>query len=50
MGKITISLPNNLEEELRRRAIELYGYKKGSLSKAVTDAIADWLERRREKE
>jgi len=49
MGRITISLPNNLEEELRRRIIELYGYKKGNLSKAVTEAIVDWLERKREK-
>jgi len=50
LGKVSVILPNELEEELRRRAAEVYGYKRGFITKAIIEAIVNWLERRREKE
>ena len=46
MGKISVSIPNNLEKELRIKAMEKFGMKKGYLSKAVIEALKSWLEER----
>jgi len=46
---VSIVLPDELEKELRRRAAELYGYKRGFITRAVIDAINDWLSKKREK-
>ena len=43
MGKINITLPDNLEKRLRMKSVEKFGGKKGDLSKAVTEAIKEWL-------
>lgn len=43
MGKISISIPDDLEEELRKKAMEKFGMKKGHLSKAAEEAISEWL-------
>jgi hypothetical protein len=41
-----IVIPDELEEELRKKASEEFGYKKGSISKAVEEAIQKWLSSR----
>jgi len=44
MGKISASLPNDLEEKVRKKAIKEFGIRKGYLSKAVIKALESWLE------
>lgn len=43
MGKISISMPDELEDKLRKRAMEKFGMKKGCLSKAIEEAVKAWL-------
>jgi len=43
MGKISVSLPNELEEKVRKKAMKEFGMKKGYLSKAVIKALESWL-------
>ncbi len=45
MGLITVRIDDALEKELREIAHRIYGYKKGSLSRAVQEAIKYWIER-----
>lgn len=42
MGVVTISISDETEKLLRRRARQVLGKKKGVLSKAVEDAIVLW--------
>ncbi len=41
---LRVSVPDELEERLRKKAMERFGYEKGSISKAVTTAIESWLD------
>jgi len=43
MGKITIVLPDDLEERFRYAAFKKFKPKKGSLSDAGEEAILMWL-------
>jgi hypothetical protein len=43
MGKISVSLSNDLEEKVRKKAIAEFGIRKGYLSKAVIKALESWL-------
>jgi hypothetical protein len=43
MGKISVALPNGLEERVRQKAIKEFGIRKGYLSKAVIKALELWL-------
>ena len=43
MGRISVDVPNELEKQLRFKTIEVYGGKKGDLSKAVEEAIETWV-------
>jgi hypothetical protein len=43
MGKISVSIPDSLEKELRIKAMEKFGMKKGYLSEAVIEALKLWL-------
>ena len=43
MGKISVIIPDKLEEEFRKKAMEKYGMRKGYLSKALLEAIRNWL-------
>jgi hypothetical protein len=43
MGRITVELPDGLEKQLRFKAIEKFGGKKGDLSRAVGEAIKAWI-------
>ncbi len=44
MGVITLKLGDVLERKLRERAAQLYGLARGSLSRAVEDALTVWLQ------
>jgi len=43
MGKISVSMSNELEERVRKKAMKEFGMKKGYLSKAVIKALERWL-------
>ena len=46
MGKITISLPDDLEKQLREYVTRNYPVKPfGKLSKVVEEALKEWLKR-----
>ena len=45
MGKISVSVPDDLEEAVRIRAMKKFGMKKGYLSAAVTEALRKWLKK-----
>lgn len=40
-----IVLSDNTEKKLRDRAFAKFGLKKGSISKAIEEAILDWIRR-----
>jgi len=46
MGKISVILPDDLENEFRKKAVEKFGWKKGTLSNATIDAIKLWLKQK----
>ena len=43
MGRICADIPDELEKKLRLKTIEKFGGKKGDLSRAVEEAIKEWL-------
>lgn len=43
MGRMQIVLDDDLEKKLRAKAFDKYGLKKGSISKAVEEAIKAWI-------
>ena len=43
MGRISVEVPNELEKQLRFKTVEVYGGKKGDLSKAVEEAVETWV-------
>lgn len=43
MGRIDFTIPDELEKQLRIKAVEEYGGRKGSLTKAVEEAIKFWI-------
>lgn len=43
MGKISISIPDDLEKKVRIKAMKEFGMKKGYLSKAAIEALELWL-------
>jgi hypothetical protein len=44
MGVVTLKLDDALEKKLRERAARVYGLARGSLSRAVEDALVMWLQ------
>lgn len=40
---LTIAIPKDLDERLRKEAAKRYGTRKGILGKAVSEAIQTWL-------
>lgn len=46
MAKVNIVIPDDVLKELRHAVIERYGGEKGSLSRAVTEAIRLWLKQK----
>ena len=43
MGRISVSLSDELEKKLRFKTVERFGGKKGDLSRAVEEAIETWV-------
>ena len=43
MGRISVAISDELEKSLRFKTIEIFGGKKGDLSKAVEEAIETWV-------
>jgi hypothetical protein len=43
VGRISVTLSNELEKELRFKTIERFGGKKGDLTRAVEEAIRTWV-------
>ncbi len=43
MGTLTVRISDDIERALRRRAAQLYGAKKGALSRAIEEAIKVWI-------
>ena len=43
MGRICIDLPDELEKQLRFKTVEVFGGKKGDLTRAVEAAVRKWV-------
>ena len=43
MGRMQIVISDKTEKELRKKAADKFGLKKGSISQAIEEAIKDWL-------
>jgi len=43
MGSISVSIPDDLELQLRKKGMERFGLRRGYLSKAIEEAIRLWL-------
>ena len=43
MGRINVELSDELEKKLRIKTIERFGGKKGDLSKAIGEAVKNWV-------
>ena len=43
MGRVYVEIPDELEKRFRLKVLELYGAKRGALSKAMTEAVKLWL-------
>jgi len=42
LAAVKIYLDDELDQRFRRLAMNVYGYGRGSISKAASDALADW--------
>ncbi len=45
MGKLTISISDKIEENLRKKAAVKFGLRKGSIRDAIEEAVSQWLKR-----
>ena len=45
MGTIKVSIPDDEEEKFRKAAMEIFGHKRGSLTKAARKAFGEWSEK-----
>jgi hypothetical protein len=43
MGRISVTLSDDLEKKLRLKTVERFGGKKGDLTKAVEEAVKTWI-------
>ncbi len=43
MGRIMVTISDELEKKLRLKTVERFGGKKGDLSRAVEEAIKTWV-------
>ena len=43
MGRICVDIPDELEKKFRLKVIERFGGKKGDLSRAVEEAVREWV-------
>jgi len=45
MGRLNLAVQDKLERSFRRAAFRKLGYRKGSLQKAVEEALQEWIQR-----
>lgn len=45
VGKLNISLSDELEEKFREVVFKKFGMKKGNINKAFEEAIDDWIKK-----
>lgn len=45
MGQIKFTVPDEVEEQFRRQAMEAFGHRRGSIGKAGERALREWAER-----
>jgi hypothetical protein len=45
MGEIKVSVPDEKEEKFRKAAMKVFGHKRGTISKAATEALSEWADR-----
>ena len=50
MGKLNITLTDELEEKFRKTVFDKFGMKKGNINKAFEEAIDDWIEKNKTKD
>ena len=43
MGRINVEFSDQLEKQLRLKTVEIFGGKKGDLSRAVQEAVKTWI-------
>jgi len=43
MGRINVDISDELEKKLRLKTVEIFGGKKGDLSRAVQEAVKTWI-------
>lgn len=43
MGKVVLTVSDELEARFREKAMKRFGYKRGAMKKAVEEALAKWL-------
>ena len=41
---VKVELPTELDEQFKKKVFEVYGYKRGSISLALIDALKLWIE------
>ena len=46
LGRINVDISDELEKQLRLKAVERFGGKKGDLSKAVQEAVKTWINKK----
>lgn len=49
MGKMTIDISDELDEQFREKVFNRFGMKKGNLTLAIEDALKDWINKGSEK-
>ena len=47
MGRLQVVLSDDVEEQLRKRAAEKFGLRKGSMSHAIEEAVQQWLAKKK---
>jgi hypothetical protein len=47
MGRIDIILPDEMETKFREEVFKRYGMKKGNLTDAITEAIQQWMKKKK---
>jgi len=43
MGRVSVDLSDELEKRLRFKSVEIFGGRKGDLSRAVVEAVKMWV-------
>ena len=46
MGRINVDISDELEKQLRLKTVHKFGGKKGDLSKAVQEAVQEWINKK----